>query len=147
MKPIIYFDMDGTIANLYGVENWLDDLLAENPRPYAECKPLINFSVLARELNKMQRLGFEIGIITWLCKDATEDYDAVVTEAKKNWLKKHLPSVNFDEIHIAKYGTPKSSLATREGYLFDDELRNRLEWGENARGVENIIEELRKIRS
>ena len=30
----LVFDMDGTIANLYAVENWLEDLRSENPRPY-----------------------------------------------------------------------------------------------------------------
>ena len=29
----IAFDMDGTIANLYGVNNWLADLIAEFYRP------------------------------------------------------------------------------------------------------------------
>ena len=28
----ICFDMDGTIADLYGVEGWLDDLISENVR-------------------------------------------------------------------------------------------------------------------
>ena len=30
MIKAIYFDLDGTIADLYGVEGWLDDLIAEN---------------------------------------------------------------------------------------------------------------------
>ena len=32
----ICFDMDGTIANLYGVENWLAYLVAEDVKPYKE---------------------------------------------------------------------------------------------------------------
>ena len=46
----ICFDMDGTIADLYGVENWLDNLIAENVKPYAEAKPMLNLSALARKL-------------------------------------------------------------------------------------------------
>lgn len=34
----ICFDMDGTIADLYGVENWLDYLIAEDVKPYAEAR-------------------------------------------------------------------------------------------------------------
>ena len=30
----IVFDMDGTIADLYGVENWLPKLRAYDPTPY-----------------------------------------------------------------------------------------------------------------
>ena len=40
MTKAIYFDMDGTIADLYGVENWLDYLVAEQTKPYREAKPL-----------------------------------------------------------------------------------------------------------
>ena len=29
-----YVDMDGTIANLYGVENWLEYLINEDAFPY-----------------------------------------------------------------------------------------------------------------
>ena len=41
MKKEIWFDMDGTIADLYGVENWLEMLIAEDPTPYAVAKPLL----------------------------------------------------------------------------------------------------------
>ena len=33
MRKVIVFDMDGTITDFYGVEGWLDDLHASNPRP------------------------------------------------------------------------------------------------------------------
>ena len=36
----IYFDMDGTIADLYGVENWLNDLRTERTTPYEIATPL-----------------------------------------------------------------------------------------------------------
>ena len=45
MNKAIFFDMDGTIADLYGVDGWLDDLRAERVRPYAEAKPLVNLSL------------------------------------------------------------------------------------------------------
>ena len=34
MKKAIYFDLDGTLANLYGVENWLEYLIKEDTYPY-----------------------------------------------------------------------------------------------------------------
>ncbi|MBP3801567.1 MAG: hypothetical protein J6I85_06075 [Clostridia bacterium] len=143
-KMTIYFDMDGTIADLYGVENWLNDLINSNTRPYDEAKPLINFSALARQIHKMQKIGFTFGIVSWLSKSGTEEYNKAVTESKMNWLKKHLPSVIWDEIHIVSYGTPKSTIVNdKNGFLFDDELNNRIEWGKNSFGVENILATLR----
>lgn len=139
----IYFDMDGTIANLYGIDTWLDDIMARNTRPYDEAAPLMNFSVLARRLNKLQRDGYKIGIISWLAKCDDEDYHKRVAESKRNWLKKHLPSVKFDEIHIINYGTPKSTCGN--GILFDDEEPNRNEWAGTAYGVENILEILKNL--
>ena len=37
---VINFDMDGCIVDLYGVDNWLNDLINSNPRPYAIANPL-----------------------------------------------------------------------------------------------------------
>lgn len=143
MKNTIYFDMDGTIANLYGVSGWLDDLINENPRPYKDAEPLLNFRVFAKELHKVQQKGYKIGIISWLSKTGTDKYNKVVTETKEKWLKKHLPSVKFDEIHIVKYGTPKSTCGN--GILFDDEEPNRKEWKGKAYNVDDIIGVMRSL--
>ena len=35
----IWFDLDGTLVDLYGVEGWLEDLTNHNERPYREAKP------------------------------------------------------------------------------------------------------------
>ena len=86
-----------------------------------------NLSRLARYLNRLQKKGFEIGIISWLSKSSTQEYDAVVSEAKAFWLKRHLPSVKWNEIKIVPYGTNKWEVCG-EGFLFDDEERNRIAW-------------------
>ena len=138
MEKKIWFDMDGTIADLYGVEGWLENLIASDTRPYAEAKPMVNMQRLARRLNNLQRAGYEIGVISWLSKSGTEAYNKAVTEVKKTWLKKHLASVEFDAIHIVAYGTPKQTLG--KGILFDDELPNRANWGEGAYEPKDIFE-------
>lgn len=145
MNKAIYFDMDGTIADLYGVENWLADLIAENVRPYAEAKPLLNLSLLARYIHKAQAKGYTVGVISWLSKCGTPAYNEAVTEVKRQWLAKHLPSVEWDEIHIVKYGTPKSTCRTCPGILFDDEQRNLDEWGEGAIIASRLLEVLRNL--
>jgi len=136
--------MDGTIADLYGVENWLDYLIASDALPYEIAKPLIRLSALARILNRLQKQGYKVGVISWLAKNSNTAYDEKVTRAKKEWLKKHLASVNFDEIHIVKYGTPKQTFAkTENDILFDDEEKNRNDWTGKAFDVNEIIEILK----
>ena len=143
MERKICFDMDGTIANLYAVENWLNMLRAYDPTPYTQAEPMLNMSAFARLLHKAQRLGYEIVIISWLSKTSTADYDIAVTQAKIEWLKNHLPSVEWNEIHIVAYGTPKQTICG--GVLFDDEERNRIEWGEGAFEPCEILEFLRGL--
>ena len=144
MTTTIFFDMDGTIADLYGVENWLDYLIASDTLPYEIAKPLIRLNALARVLNRLQKQGYKIGVISWLAKNSNTAYDEKVTRAKKEWLKKHLASVNFDEIHIVKYGTPKQTFAkTENDILFDDEEKNRNDWTGKAFDVNEIIEILK----
>lgn len=143
MTKVINFDMDGTLANFYGVENWLEYLMAEDATPYEVARPLLNLQALARILNRLQREGWKINIISWLSKNGSDNYNARVTETKKAWLEKHLASVHFDNIIIVKYGTPKHTLGN--GILFDDEEPNRNAWGVGAYDVQNIIEILKNL--
>ena len=140
----INFDMDGTIADLYGVENWLEMLIAEDTTPYANARPLLHLSALARKLNALQRNGYDLAIISWLSKSGSEAYNEIVTEAKMNWLAKHLPSVNWDRITIVPYDTPKQTFCDNPlDILFDDEAKNRDNWTGRAYDVQNIMEILR----
>ena len=142
----ICFDMDGTIANLYGVPNWLENLIAEDVRPYREAEVLLNMNSLARKLNKLQKNGYEIVVISWLSKCGSDSYNQAVTETKKAWLRKHLGSVKFDEINIVKYGTPKSLFCkSADDVLFDDEKPNRENWNGKAYDVHNILEVLNTL--
>ena len=146
MNITINFDMDGTIADLYGVENWLDYLIAENTFPYANARPLLNLSALARKLNALQKQGYNLAVISWLSKSGTAEYNEAVTEVKMAWLRKHLPSVTWDRITIVPYGTPKQNFCGNPlDILFDDEERNRINWTGRAYDVQNIMEILREI--
>ena len=127
MKKQIWFDMDGTIANLYGVEGWLDYLINENVFPYENAATIGNFSLLARFLNSLQRKGWKIGVISWTSKNGSDLYNGEVALAKLVWLHKHLPSVQWDEIKIVRYGTNKWETCGG-GILFDDEEGNRAAW-------------------
>lgn len=142
MVKMIWFDMDGTLANFYGVNGWLDDLMAENTRPYEIAKG-INLAPIARQLRRLSKNGYKFGIVSWTSKGGSEKFNSEVAEVKKVWLKKHLPSVEFEQIVILPYGTPKSKVGN--GILFDDEIGNRTEWKGVAYDVENIASTLRTL--
>lgn len=144
MTKEIWFDMDGTIANLYEVEGWLDYLMREDVFPYSHAGTLGNFSLLARLLNRLQEKGWKIGIISWTSKNGSESYNLAVEMAKRAWLARHLPSVEWDEIKVVRYGTNKR-ITCGGGILFDDEIGNRETWGEGAYTPDKIIEILKAL--
>ena len=135
MAKAIYFDMDGTIANFYGVPGWLECLECGDVHPYKAAAPLVDMHALAAHLNGLRARGYHIGIVSWTSKCGTDEFNEAVKMAKLEWLKKHLKSVTWDEIEIIPYGFPKSkAVRYPEGMLFDDELKNLDEW-QNAGGM------------
>lgn len=140
LNVAIKFDMDGTFVDLYGVENWLEMLINHNETPYAIAEPLLRLNTFARKLNQLQRKGYKIEIISWLAKGSNAEYDERVTNAKLEWLAKHLPSVHWDNINIVEYGTPKETFCeTPFDILFDDEEKNRENWNGIAFDVDDIM--------
>lgn len=142
MKKMIVFDMDGTIANLYGVENWLDDLIAENTRPYEIAEPFYNMDKLTALLNNLKTKGWKIAITSWTAKNGTKQYNKAVRQAKINWLAKY--NFPYDEIHIVKYGTKKQTCTKAKAdfqILIDDDKKVRDTWtlGTTVNAKYNII--------
>lgn len=143
MMKMLVFDMDGTIADLYGVENWLTDLRAENARPYEVAKPMYDMVELNRILQILKRRGWTICITTWLAKEATKEYNKAVTKAKKAWLEKY--DFPYDEIHCVKYGTTKANCTRKKGgfqILIDDNKKVRDGWtlGTTVNAEHNILD-------
>ena len=128
MKALI-FDMDGTLADFYGVTDWLQDLQNENPRPYKVAHPLYDMDALRWVLTRLQNLGWKVIITSWLAGGSTKAYDKLVREAKLEWLEEyHFP---YDEIHLVKYGTTKANCTRHLGgfqILFDDNENVRRGW-------------------
>ncbi len=147
MNKTLVFDMDGTIADFYGVEGWLDDLKAEKTRPYAEAKPLYDMDELVEILKTLQLMGWEIAITTWLAKDATKAYNQAVTKVKKEWLTKY--NFPYNEIHCVKYGTTKANCTRKKGgfqIIFDDNEKIRKGWTLGASvDAKNMMEFLKAL--
>ena len=129
MTKMLVFDMDGTIADLYGVDGWLEDLQTEKTRPYEIAKPIYNMIELKEILNRLQAIGWKIAITTWLAKNATKEYNRKVAKAKKEWLAKY--NFPYDEIHCIKYGTTKADCTRKKAdfqILIDDNKKVRDGW-------------------
>lgn len=128
MSKAIYFDMDGTLAELYKVPNWLPMLRMEIAKPYEIAEPKVDMTELVDLLKEIRRNGYTIGVISWLSMGSTKEYDKAVRKAKREWLKANLP-IDFDEIHLVKYGTPKSKVAkVKKSILVDDNGDVCAEW-------------------
>jgi len=141
MKTLV-FDMDGTIADLYGVKGWLKMLRAEDPTPYEKAKPMYDMVVLTAILWVLKNDGWRIAVTSWLAKDSSPEYDAKVKQAKRNWLNRY--DFPYDEIHLVKYGTTKADCTRKHGgiqILVDDNEKVRNGWhlGDTINANENII--------
>ena len=142
----IWFDMDGTIADLYGVQDWLPKLRASDPSPYMEAKPMLNFSLLARYLNQLQDKGYKIGIVSWTSKCGSRSYNKEVAHTKMAWLKAHLRSVQWDRIVITVYGVEKSKyMQNTDDILFDDNEEIRNSWIGDAYEPSQIMDILKGL--
>ena len=141
----IWFDMDGTIADLYGVKNWLPMLQASDPTPYAIAKPLVNMRALARMIHNRQAKGYKVCIVSALSKNSTPDYDKAVMNAKIEWLKKHLASVKFDEIRFVPYAYAKNDVNSGDDILFDDEARHLEAWTGTAYHAKEMMKTLKEV--
>lgn len=125
----ICFDMDGTIADLYAVEDWLPKLRAEDASPYLDAKPMWDMEVLAGILRQLQNQGITITVITWLAKDSSAEYKKAVREAKLAWLEKY--DFPFDHFHGVQYGATKADSVrkfTNNAWLIDDNAKVRNGW-------------------
>ena len=129
-KPTaLYFDMDGTIADLYGVENWLQMLINEETTPYEIARPLCDMARLTTILSALKENGIIIGVISWGSKKASLSYGRRIRKAKIEWLRQMGLIEVMDEIHVVKYGTPKHKVAKiSNALLIDDDAGVREAW-------------------
>ena len=134
MVRMICFDMDGTIADLYGVEGWEPMLRAEDSTPYEIARPMWDMNELAEVLESLMAIGIAVHIITWLSKDSSEAYKRDVRLAKRYWLNAH--GFPYDVFHGVQYGATKADSVREvlreygegEAILIDDSAKVRKGW-------------------
>ena len=148
MTKTLVFDMDGTIADLYAVTDQLENIIAENVRPYAIAEPMYNMNKLVNVINRLKENGWRVAIVSWTSKHGSKEYNKAVRKVKKEWLDRY--NFPYDELHVIKYGTPKSYCMKKTGgfqILFDDEEPNRKAWrnGSTVNANEDIYKILKNM--
>ena len=123
MKLTLIFDMDGTIADLYAVENWLGKIRKFDPTPYTEAALMV--AGVADAIAEARQAGAEVKVVSWLSKESTTDYDKAVRKAKRDWLVAQ--GIEVDSVRCVPYGTQKAYYRNPETLtiLFDDNAEVR----------------------
>lgn len=114
-KTNVYLDMDGTIADLYGQANWLDDLMNAKTRPFKNAKPMTTEEVLYKHFPKDK---YNITILSMTPKNAKKEYCDRVAKAKDKWLDKYFPTLT-KRIYLP-YGNNKNLKNSKNAILVDD---------------------------
>ena len=120
MSIKIYFDMDGTVYDLYGVADWLNKLRTEDVSVYATGNRLFD-DEFYKVVSALMRYGVRFGVITWGSMTATPEFEVQTEETKRQWVNEHLPFV--ESFHYQQYGTPKQQAIknrTKNDILIDD---------------------------
>lgn len=141
----LVFDMDGTIADFYGVKGWLQYLDKSDTTPYEKANPMYDMDMLESLLTILKDLfNYRVIVVTWLSKTGTKKFNNDTRVVKKDWLDKF--SFPYDELHMVKYGTTKANCVRHHGknqILFDDNASVRKGWslGQTVdASKENIVE-------
>lgn len=149
VNKTVWFDMDGTIADLYGVKEWLSYLKNENTLPYEICELKYEKVSLIKSLVTLKQKGYNLGVISWTSKNGSIEYNQAVKNAKIEWLKRNELYNLLDEILITCYGENKSHTCEKygRGILIDDETQNLKTWlnGPTIDANKNILKELENL--
>lgn len=150
-KGWIWFDLDGTLYNLYKVPDWLPRLRREDVSVYCEQgfeRGSINRIIEA--CKALKEAGFHIGVISWAGKGVSkkDDFFNLTRTVKMQWVEQYFPVA--EQVIVCEYGKEKSLFAVYGDVLVDDSLEVRKNWRRNlgSRAInakKGYIKELYKI--
>lgn len=123
MSTSVYFDLDGTIYDLYSMPKWLEMLQNEQEGVFIQGQSCVPLDKLNSNIYRLLQLNVRFGIISWLPMQASLEYEEICRQEKLQWIKENLPFIT--EILIVPYGTPKQNSVrkkTRKMFLIDDNI-------------------------
>lgn len=121
----VYFDMDGTIADLYSVEDCFKKLDSMDASPYRDAKPIDKYINL---LKTYKNNGYHIIILSCLSKITNKSFDMNVVHEKGLWLDKYVGKEYIDERIFIPYTKDKSTYVNKKGTLIDDDINVINNW-------------------
>ena len=128
MKRII-LDMDGSMFDLYGVEDWLEKLQRRDHLVYRQARPMFDSVLAQNQMQSLKQKGYTFIICSWLSKTGTKDFDFKIRMVKREALMRTTGIKYYSEIHLVKYGTSKNRYMKEKGaILFDDNKEIRERW-------------------
>lgn len=132
MSIKIYFDLDGTLYNLYGIPNWLEMLQNEQEGVFLKGPAIETIDKLIAPVHSLLDIGVQFGVISWLPMQASPEYEEICRQEKLQWIEQNLPFVT--EIAITSYGIPKQNAIRKRAqkmYLIDDNADVCRTWDTN----------------
>jgi len=150
MTKAVYFDMDGTVYDLYGVPKWLDRIEAEDATVFSEGKPLVDIDALNEACLNLIVNGYKIGVITWAPMGASFEYIQAVSLVKYKWIQEYMPYVQ--EFFVQEYGTPKQYAINKKSQqmiLIDDnkDIRERWDTAKQRKSIDANEDILKALQS
>lgn len=151
----VYFDLDGTVYDLYNKPNWLDDLENEKPNVFTANRFMPDPVRFRKLIGDLLMLGVEFEVITWLSMQSSPEYEKVCSAEKTEWVKKYMPFVQ--KVTCLSYGIPKQNAITKRSglmYLIDDNADVCKQWETkkqrvalNVNSVYTVLDALEQIRN
>lgn len=141
-----YFDMDGTLADLYNSSGWLEKLENEQGGVFDDLKPLIDLERFKKWCEQILAKGDRIEIITWLPRGASDEYMEDCAIEKMEWVAEKMPWIK--KVHCQPYGTPKQyaiEKRSRKMILVDDNTEVIQMWQTTQQRVGIVASEFWKM--
>ena len=143
MAKTVWFDMDGTLYDLYNIPGWLELLQMEEPGIFRHGQPMYNPFFIRQAILALIAHGWQVGVITWAPKGVAEEEPFFIEtkRAKQEWLRRHYPEL-LENFYCLPYGQSKAicacdhwkerSLDPDMGVqiLVDDNMLVRDEWAD-----------------
>lgn len=144
IKKECYFDLDGTIYDLYGMKDWLERIENEKPNVFTDGNFIVNYNEFMEYVRQLEKQGYTFNVISWLPYDVTYNYKKKCEQEKRNWIKKFLPFVK--NVEIQSYGILKHT-HVESGILIDDNEKICKHWRNENRIALNVNKEFNVIKA